>query len=82
MPTSVVRCAAGASKPFPIQYLGSGSVTLKDKVSNGTVRSIFVVIPIAEKMKEVRLRWFGHALRREENAVAKTALKLDVSSVR
>ncbi|KAK6736306.1 hypothetical protein RB195_019156 [Necator americanus] len=33
-------------------------------------------------MKEVRLRWFGHALRREENSVAKTALKLDVSSVR
>ncbi|KAK6736653.1 hypothetical protein RB195_019387 [Necator americanus] len=33
-------------------------VTLKDKVSNDTVRSIFGVVPIAEKMKEARLRWF------------------------
>ncbi|KAK6732675.1 hypothetical protein RB195_016818 [Necator americanus] len=54
-------------------------VTLKDKVSNDTVRSIYLgVVPITEKMKEARLRWFGHVLRREENSVAKTALKLDV----
>ncbi|KAK6736535.1 hypothetical protein RB195_019303 [Necator americanus] len=33
-------------------------VTLK-KVSNDTVRSIFGVVPITEKMKEARLRWFG-----------------------
>ncbi|KAK6738500.1 hypothetical protein RB195_020541 [Necator americanus] len=32
-------------------------------------------------MKEARLRWFGHVLQREENSVAKTALKLDVSGV-
>ncbi|KAK6748663.1 hypothetical protein RB195_001338 [Necator americanus] len=58
-------------------------VTLKEKVSNDTVRSIFGVVPITEKMKEARLRWFGHVLRREEDSVAKkTALKLDVSGVR
>ncbi|KAK6744940.1 hypothetical protein RB195_011575 [Necator americanus] len=57
-------------------------VTLKEKVSNDTVRSIFGVVPITEKMKEARLRWFGHVLRREEDSVAKTALKLDVSIVR
>ncbi|KAK6762979.1 hypothetical protein RB195_023618 [Necator americanus] len=56
-------------------------VTLKEKVSNDTVRSIFGVVPTTEKM-EARLRWFGHVLRREENSVAKTALKLDVSGVR
>ncbi|KAK6762963.1 hypothetical protein RB195_023610 [Necator americanus] len=56
-------------------------VTLKEKVSNDTVRSIFGVVPITEKM-EARLRWFGHVLRREENSAAKTALKLDVSGVR
>ncbi|KAK6736448.1 hypothetical protein RB195_019247 [Necator americanus] len=50
-------------------------VTLKEKVS------IFGVVPITEKMKEARLRWFGHVLR-EEDSVAKTALKLDVSGVR
>ncbi|KAK6764660.1 hypothetical protein RB195_024836 [Necator americanus] len=57
-------------------------VTLKEKVSNDTVRSIFGVVPITEKMKEARLRWFGHVLWREEDSVAKTALKLDVSGVR
>ncbi|KAK6762472.1 hypothetical protein RB195_023264 [Necator americanus] len=57
-------------------------VTLKEKVSNDTVRSIFGVVPITEKVKEARLRWFGHVLRREEDSVAKTALKLDVSGVR
>ncbi|KAK6763105.1 hypothetical protein RB195_023714 [Necator americanus] len=56
-------------------------VTLKEKVSNDTVRSIFGVVPITEKM-EARLRWFGHVLRREEDSVAKTALKPDVSGVR
>ncbi|KAK6740367.1 hypothetical protein RB195_008685 [Necator americanus] len=56
--------------------------TLKEKVSNDTVRSIFGVVPITEKMKDARLRWFGHVLRREEDSVAKTALKLDVSGVR
>ncbi|KAK6743227.1 hypothetical protein RB195_010468 [Necator americanus] len=35
-------------------------VTLKEKVSNDTVGSIFGVVPITEKMKEARLRWFGH----------------------
>ncbi|KAK6744616.1 hypothetical protein RB195_011379 [Necator americanus] len=54
----------------------------KEKVSNDTVRSIFGVVPITEKMKQARLRWFGHVLRREEDSVAKTALKLDVSGVR
>ncbi|KAK6756135.1 hypothetical protein RB195_014491 [Necator americanus] len=57
-------------------------VTLKEKVSNDTVRSIFGVVPITKKMKEARLRWFGHVLRREEDSVAKTALKLDVSARR
>ncbi|KAK6764634.1 hypothetical protein RB195_024815 [Necator americanus] len=57
-------------------------VTLKEKVSNDTVRSIFGVVPITEKMKEARLRWFGHVLRREEDSMAQTALKLDVSGVR
>ncbi|KAK6743513.1 hypothetical protein RB195_010652 [Necator americanus] len=56
-------------------------VTLKDKVSNDTARSIFGVAPITNKMKEARLRWFGHVLRRQENSVATTALKLDVSGV-
>ncbi|KAK6735530.1 hypothetical protein RB195_018629 [Necator americanus] len=57
-------------------------VTLKDEVLNDTERSIFGVVQITEKITEARLRWFGHVLQREENSVAKTALKLGVSGVR
>ncbi|EYB95906.1 hypothetical protein Y032_0155g3083 [Ancylostoma ceylanicum] len=57
-------------------------VTLKDKVLNEVVRSTFGVAPIADKMREARLHWFGHVCRREEDSVAKTALNLNVEGTR
>ncbi|EYC36369.1 hypothetical protein Y032_0903g2962 [Ancylostoma ceylanicum] len=60
----------------------SMGVTLKDKVSNEMVRSTFGVAPIIDKMREARLRWFGHVLRGEGGSVAKTALTLEVKGVR
>ncbi|EPB69532.1 hypothetical protein ANCCEY_11379 [Ancylostoma ceylanicum] len=39
----------------------SMGVTLKDKVLNEVVRSTFGVAPIADKMREARLHWFGHS---------------------
>ncbi|EYC31903.1 hypothetical protein Y032_0003g1295 [Ancylostoma ceylanicum] len=56
----------------------SMDVTLKDKVPNEVVRSTFGVAPITDKMREARLRWFGHVCRREEESVARTALNLNV----
>ncbi|EYC23525.1 hypothetical protein Y032_0015g2702 [Ancylostoma ceylanicum] len=44
----------------------SMGVTLKDKVPNEVVRFTFGVAPITDKMREARLRWFGHVCRREE----------------
>ncbi|EYC25573.1 hypothetical protein Y032_0011g1280 [Ancylostoma ceylanicum] len=60
----------------------SMGLTLKDRVSNEMVRSAFGVAPIIDKMREARLRWFGHVLRREGGSVAKTALTLEVKGVR
>ncbi|EYC29922.1 hypothetical protein Y032_0005g2334 [Ancylostoma ceylanicum] len=60
----------------------SMGVTLKDKVPNEVVRSTFGVAPIADKMKEARLRWFGDVCHREEESVAKTALNLNVKGTR
>ncbi|KAK6756303.1 hypothetical protein RB195_014609 [Necator americanus] len=40
-----------------------GGITLTEKVSNDTVRSIFGVVPITEKIKEARLKWFGPKIR-------------------
>ncbi|KAK6761790.1 hypothetical protein RB195_022758 [Necator americanus] len=89
-PVALYGCGAGRQrKPWKECYGAmemrmlrwTTGVTLKDKVSNDTVRSIIGVVPITEKM-EARLRWFDHVFLREENSVAKTALKLDVSGVR
>lgn len=39
---------------------------------------MFGVAPIAEKMREVRLRWYGHFMQSQPNDItAKTALRFD-----
>ena len=41
--------------------------TKREKVSNERIRKIIEVAPIEEKMRENRLRWFGHIQRRPIN---------------
>ena len=38
--------------------------TRLDRIRNGVIRSLTEVAPIEEKMRELRLRWFGHVKRR------------------
>ncbi|KAI8543266.1 hypothetical protein RHMOL_Rhmol08G0203600 [Rhododendron molle] len=47
--------------------------TRRDKIRNETVREMVGVAPIQEKVRENRLRWFGHGYRRPEDAVVKRA---------
>lgn len=54
----------------------AGGVTLKDKVRNEYIRGTFKVAPVTEKLKESRLRWFGHVMRRPENHVVKKCLSM------
>ena len=35
-----------------------------DRIRNGVIRSLAEVAPIEEKLRETRLRWFGHVKRR------------------
>ncbi|XP_063549106.1 uncharacterized protein LOC134756207 [Cydia strobilella] len=49
-------------------------VTLMDRVRNNHIRGTFKVAPIAEKMCESRLRWFGHVMRRDDHHMTKRAL--------
>ena len=35
-----------------------------DKIRNGVIRGLAEMTPIEEKMRESRLRWFGHVKRR------------------
>ncbi|XP_060810060.1 uncharacterized protein LOC132904162 [Amyelois transitella] len=54
----------------------AGGVTLKDKVRNEHIRGSFKVAPITEKLKESRLRWFGHVMRRPEDHAVKKCLSM------
>ena len=40
-------------------------MTLKDRIRNDHIRERVGVAPISEKMREYRLRWYGHVQRRE-----------------
>ena len=42
--------------------------TRKNKIRNEVIRNKVEVVPIEEKMRETRLRWFGHMRRRPRNA--------------
>ena len=44
---------------------------------NNDVRRRLGVAPIVAKMREGRLRWYGHVVRSEEHSVARTAMHLD-----
>ena len=37
--------------------------TRMDRISNGAIRDLVKVVPIEDKMREIRLRWFGHIKR-------------------
>ncbi|KAL0833083.1 hypothetical protein ABMA28_001193 [Loxostege sticticalis] len=52
----------------------SVGVTMKDKVRNEHIRGSLKIAPIADKMVEARLRWYGHVIRRPEDYVVKKCL--------
>jgi len=39
-----------------------------DRIRNELIREEVGIAPIENKMKEIRLRWFGHVKRRSVNA--------------
>ncbi|VDO26024.1 unnamed protein product [Heligmosomoides polygyrus] len=49
-----------------------------DRIQNDAIRQKFGVAPIADKMWEARLRWYGHVLRGKEDSVRKIVLNFEV----
>jgi len=41
--------------------------TRMDRIRNGVIRDLAKVTPIEEKLRETRLRWFGHVKRRSDD---------------
>ncbi|XP_061710677.1 uncharacterized protein LOC133520321 [Cydia pomonella] len=60
----------------------AGGVTCLDKVINEYVRGSFKVAPIAEKVKEGRLKWYGHVMRRDDSYSVKTVLNISTQRSR
>ncbi|VDP56013.1 unnamed protein product [Heligmosomoides polygyrus] len=49
-----------------------------DRIRNEAIRQKFGVASIADKMREARLRRYGHVLRGKEDSVGKIGLKFQV----
>ncbi|VDO89945.1 unnamed protein product [Heligmosomoides polygyrus] len=56
----------------------TAGVTRMGRIRNNAIRQKFGVAPTAEKMREARLRWYGHVLRGKEDRVRKIGLNFEV----
>jgi len=52
-------------------------LTRLDHVTNYDIRQRLSITAIEKKMREVRLRWYGHVMRKEPKSVVRTALNLE-----
>ncbi|VDP06762.1 unnamed protein product [Heligmosomoides polygyrus] len=56
----------------------TAGVTRMDRIRNDAIRQKFCFAPITDKMREARLRWYGHVLRGKKDSVRKIGLKFEV----
>jgi len=49
-----------------------------DRIRNGVIRDIVKVAPIGDKMRETRLRWFGHVKRRSVDAPVRRCERINI----
>ena len=57
-------------------------VTLKDRVRNEYIWETAKIRRIGEKLREERLRWFGHVKRREESYIGRRMMKIEIPGKR
>ena len=57
-------------------------VTKLDKIRNERIRRTRKVGEITKKVKERRLKWYGHVMRREEHYVGRRAMVMKVQARR
>ncbi|EYB96023.1 hypothetical protein Y032_0154g2995 [Ancylostoma ceylanicum] len=56
----------------------TAGVTRADRIRNEKIRERFGIAPIADKLRETRLRWYVHVLRSNEDTICKVDLDLEV----
>ena len=57
-------------------------VTKKDKIRNEHIRSTVKVERLGMKMREVRLRWYGHVMRRDQEYVGRKKMEMELPGKR
>ena len=57
-------------------------VSRKDKIRNEYVRGTTKIAKLGDKLRNVRLRWYGHVKRREEDYVEKRMMEMAVPGIR
>ena len=57
-------------------------VTRKDKIRNEYIRSTVMVEWLGMKMREGRLRWYGHFMRRDQEYVGRTMMEMELPGKR
>ena len=57
-------------------------VTRKDKIRNENIRSTVKVEQLGMKMREGRLRWYGHVMRRDQEYVGRKMMEMEVPGKR
>ena len=53
-------------------------VTRKDKIRNKHIRSIVKVERLGIRMREGRLRWYGHVMRRDQEYVGRKMMEMEL----
>ena len=53
-------------------------VTRKDKIRNKHIRSTVKVAQLGMKMREGRLRWYGHVMRRDQEYVGRKMMEMEL----
>ena len=49
-----------------------------DRIRNRVIRDLVKVAPIGDKMRESRLRWFGHVKRKSVDALVRRCERIDI----
>ena len=57
-------------------------VTRKDKIRNEHIRSNVKVERLGMKMRERRLRWYGHVMRRDQEYVGRKMMEMELPGKR
>ena len=57
-------------------------VTKKDKIRNEHIRSTVKVERLGMKMREGRLRWYGHVMRRDQEYVGRKMMEMELPGKR